>query len=45
MTAHVHSEFQCPAHVAGCDCPDPGESLCNPYWVPGHCPDDLEVMP
>lgn len=43
--SHVHDPFRCPAHVEGCDCPDPADSLCNPYRVAGYCPDDLEVMP
>ena len=37
---HVHDPFRCPPHVAGCGCPDPENSLCNPYYVAGHCPDD-----
>lgn len=47
MTAapHVHDPFRCPAHTEGCGCPDPAGSLCNPYRVAGHCPDDLDVMP
>jgi hypothetical protein len=45
MTAHVHNPWTCPRHVEGCDCPDREGSLCNPYHVAGHCPDDLDVMP
>lgn len=43
--AHVHDAWQCPAHVEGCGCPDPGNSLCNPYRAAGHCPGDIDVMP
>jgi hypothetical protein len=45
VTGHVHNPFTCPAHVPGCGCPDLDGSLCNPYRVGGHCPDDLPVMP
>lgn len=43
--AHVHDSFRCPEHVRGCDCPDLDAFLCNPYWVRGHCPDELPLMP
>ena len=43
--SHVHDAFQCPVHCRGCDCPDLDRYLCNPYWVNGHCPSGLLVMP
>ena len=43
--SHAHDSFRCPAHVRGCRCPDLEGHLCNPYYVAGPCPDDLEIMP
>lgn len=37
---HAHNPFTCSPHVTGCDCPDPGNSLCNPYYVAGYCPEE-----
>lgn len=37
--AHVHNEWRCPPHIEGCGCPDPENSLCNPYYSAGYCPD------
>jgi hypothetical protein len=47
MTAagHAHDAFRCPAHVRGCDCPDLGNFLCNPYCELGYCPDAIHMMP
>lgn len=45
MDRHEHNAFLCPAHVRGCDCPNPSTSLCNPYMQAGFCPDDISVMP
>lgn len=42
---HYHDSFRCPEHADNCSCPDLDEYLCNPYWVSGHCPDGLLVMP
>lgn len=43
---HAHSPSLCPAHVSGCcGCPDLENWLCNPYYVPGFCPDAIELMP
>jgi hypothetical protein len=42
---HVHDAYRCPEHIYGCDCPDLDEWVCNPYWVNGHCPGELLVMP
>lgn len=35
---HACNPWLCPPHVEDCDCPDPENSLCNPYYVAGHCP-------
>jgi hypothetical protein len=45
MSLHVHDSYMCPAHVGACNCPNIEEYLCNPYYVAGHCPDNIEVMP
>jgi hypothetical protein len=45
VNSHVHDSFRCPEHVYGCECLNLDEWLCNPYWVRGHCPDGLLVMP
>jgi hypothetical protein len=44
MSNHIHNGYTCPAHVKECDCPDKVNSVCNPYHVPGFCPDNLTVM-
>ena len=43
--AHDHDAYRCPAHVDGCGCPDLDNWQCNPYYVAGHCPDAIDVMP
>ncbi len=45
MADHKHSNFTCPAHVPDCSCLNFKEWVCNPYWVTGSCPDDLDVEP
>lgn len=38
-----HDSYVCPPHCyEGCDCDDPENSACNPYWLPGFCPTDGE---
>ena len=42
---HVHDSFRCPPHVParlGCECEPLGETLCNPYYDAGYCPDNIE---
>ena len=41
---HVHNSYTCSPHVAGCDCTAPERMTCNPYWVPGSCPDDAALQ-
>lgn len=42
---HEHNAWTCPAHCHGCGCADPANSLCNPYYTDGYCPDALNWMP
>ena len=42
---HKHSAWQCPTHCRNCGCKDPDNSICNPYYINGHCPEDLNWLP
>lgn len=49
--AHTHDAFMCPPHVDNCSCPELKDFtvledyICNPYFVKGYCPFQIEVMP
>lgn len=42
---HRHSEYLCPAHVAGCNCVERASEMCNPYFRAGYCPDGDYAVP
>jgi len=37
-----HDSYICPPHCEDCECEDPEDEACNPYWIPGFCPTDGE---